>query len=352
MIDTIILTLTKDMFQISEPDKFEPSARWALSNNFNRGLQSKQNPTKKKLLNGIYKPRLTLSHRISKIGRAIMLKIELSLPKLLFGNNFDELKYKDFLPIAEKLAVTLKEMGIITTAQILSEAPVSAIHYSKNILLTDGYTPYHYINKIKEANVRLSLDVNQTDYRNDGHSYRWHSNSYEVIFYDKIRDVEKAKQSSKRSIEKDSDLQLNLFKAFEKRNKLEVLRMEVRLNKRQKIKQLFKTLNIRADLNFKKLFKPAISKKVLLHYIETLESKRLPLLDYKTTNDKALLVDLILNNPDLGPKQILQIFGLKKVFEIVNPRELRSMFSKYNQRSWYRLMTDVNKVKIPTLYNP
>lgn len=128
MIDTIVLTLTKDMFEISEPDKFEPCARWILTDNFNvsRGIQSKQNPTKKELLKGIYKPRLTLSYRINKItGRAILLKIELSLPKLLFGNNFDELKYKDFLPLAKKLAATLQQMGIITTAQVFGEISVS-----------------------------------------------------------------------------------------------------------------------------------------------------------------------------------------------------------------------------------
>lgn len=55
----------------------------------------------------------------------------------------------------------------------------------------------------------------------------------------------------------------------------------------------------------------------------------------------------MLNNPDLGIRQVLQLFGLKKILEVVNLRELRSMFSKYNQRSWYRLMADLNKVTLP-----
>ena len=93
-------------------------------------------------------------------------------------------------------------MVVITAAQILAQALVPAIYHSKTILLTAGSTPYHYINKIKEANIKLSLDVNQTDYRNDGHRFKWHSNSYEVIFYDKIKDLEKAKQSNKRALAK------------------------------------------------------------------------------------------------------------------------------------------------------
>ncbi|MDR3646632.1 MAG: hypothetical protein P4L22_03765 [Candidatus Babeliales bacterium] len=353
MIDTIVLTLTKDMYHVSEPDKFKPSAAWVNNPTAKiRSMVSKQNSTKKELLAGIYKPHLTIAHRINNLGSQVMLKIELSLPKLIFGNNFDELQYKDFKSIITKLVNALKDMGVTVTADTLCKASVSAIHYSKNIPFTDGSIPYSYINKIKEANIQLSLDVNQTDYRNDGHSYKWHCNRYEVVFYDKIRDLEKAKQSSKRALEKDSNLQLNIFNTLTKRNKLEILRMEVRLNKRDKMKQLFKKLKIKSNLTFKSLFKPAISKKILLHYVDELESKRPKLLDYKVKSDKGLLTDLIINNPDLDSKKVLQLFGLKKAIEVVNLRELRTLLGNYSDRTWYRLMQDANKVNLPTSPSP
>ncbi len=244
-------------------------------------------------------------------------------------------------------------MGIITTPKQLAKTPISAIHYSKNILLRDGSTPYHFIQKIKEANIPLSLDVNQTDYRNDGHSYRWHCNSYEVIFYDKIKDLEKAKTSDKRAIEKDNALQLNLFKNFQKRVKrFEVFRMEVRLNKRAKIKQLFAKLGIKADLTFKKLFKPAISKKILLYYLDELERNRPLLLDFKARDSKALLAALIFHNPDMIPKSIMQLFGLKKALGIATIRELKGMFPKSKHRSWQRLITEAADVKLPHAPSP
>src|ERR1700733_2001142 len=350
MIDTIVITLTRDMFEITDPEAFTPSAAWAQSNKSQRGMLSKQNPLKQELLKGIYKPRLTLAHCINRATakREIMLKIELSLPKLLFGNNFTELRFKDFSLVVNKLASVLESMGIITTAQTLAHASISAIHYSKNIYLTDGSIPYSYINKIKEANIRLSLDTNQTDYRNEGHSYKWHTNYYEVAFYDKIRDREKAKLSTKRAVEKDNELQLPLFKKLQKRTKkFEVLRIEVRLNRRTKIKKLLNELNIKTDLTFKKLFKPAISKKILLHYLDKLESKRPKLLDYRSTSGKALLVDLIFNNPNLGPRQILYLYGFKQALDHMTIRELRIMFSGYAARSWYRLIADANKIKLP-----
>ena len=145
------------------------------------------------------------------------------------------------------------------------------------------------------------------------HRFKWHCNSYEVIFYDKLKDLEKAKQSDRRAIEKHSLIQLDVFDSLKKKKKLrklEILRMEVRLNQRKKIKQLFKKLNIKNDLTFKRLFKPAISKKVLLYYLDELENNRSILLNY--TNDKILLTDLLLNNKDLSFRKILQILGLKK----------------------------------------
>lgn len=375
MIDTIVLSLTPEMYQISEPDKFKPTAHWA---SLAKAIEdrskakasfilhnpiSKQNVTKKELLNGIYKPHLTLAYcrNIQGIVEPL-LKIELSLPKLLYGNNFNELEYKDFKAIVDKLVVVLARMGIMVTPESLTNAPILAIHYSKNIPLTDGSTPYHYINKIKEANVRLSLDTNQTDYRNEGHSYKWHCNSYEVVFYDKIKDLEKARQSSKRAIEKDNELQQYLFKAFEtrpwpckpwrSRHKLEFLRMEVRLNKRAKIKQLFKTLNINADLTFKKLFKPAIAKKVLLHYLNELERNRSPLLNFKADDDKTFLAQLSFNNPAITPKQAMMLLGFKRALESAPLRELKTIIGKHKPQSWYRLINDTKNITLPTITNP
>jgi hypothetical protein len=152
-------------------------------------------------------------------------------------------------------------MGIGVFTSILEIAPVSVIHYSKNIPLTDGTTPHYLISKIKEANISLALDVNQTDYRNDGHSYKWHSNSYEVAFYDKVKDLEMAKRTEKRAVENDSVIQLKLFEAFKKRKMFEVMRMEVRLNKRQKMEQLFRTLGIQSELTLKIFLVPCCSKK-------------------------------------------------------------------------------------------
>lgn len=349
MLDTIRLTLSKDMFWVMDKTYFQKQTQNALRGYFTLV----QNPTKSELKSGIYKPRLTMTKRFNTTGRhEATLAIEFSAPKLLYGNNFEELTKKDFTTVVALLQLRLKEMGVGVFTSILENAPVSAIHYSKNIPLTDGSTPHYLIGKIKQANVSLALDVNQTDFRNDGHSYKWHSNSYEVSFYDKLKDLEMANKSEKRAIEKDNAIQLNLFETFKERQLFEVMRMEVRLNKRQKIGQLFRTLGIQSELTLKDLFSSTIAQQVLLHYLDELESKRLPLFDYKPTSSNSLLADLVINNPSMGIRKTIQVFGLKQAFDSTTPRELRNMFGKYGQRSWYRLIAEAKAIKLPTSKSP
>jgi len=120
--------------------------------------------------------------------------------------------------------------------------------------------------------------------------------------------------------------------------------MEVRLNKRQKMQALLKSLGIKTNLTLKSMFKPATAKKILLYYLDEVKSKRPALLDYKA-DDKALLAALLVYNPTMTHKQILQVYGLKKALEVVNIRELRSMFGRLAQRSLFRLMADAQKVR-------
>lgn len=349
MIDTIKLVLDKSMFWVSDISLFQKETF-----NQTRGyFKLVQNPTKGELLNGKYKPRLTIAKRFNCSGRFEQtLSIELSLPKLLYGNNFIELTDNDFDKIVDRLSEALKEMGVMVFTTKLSNAPVSSIHYSKNIILTNGLTPYILINKIHESNIRLSLDTDRTQFGNDGYSYKWHTNTYEVTFYDKLYDLLKSKISSKRAVETDNDIQLKLFDKIRKIEKFEVLRMEVRINNRQKARSLFKTLGFNTNLTFKELYNSEASKMVLLHYIKELEFNRPTILNFNSQSPKSLLADLIINNPKLRPQKILELYGLRQALENYSERELKGIFNPKSYRIWYRIMQDSRKIKTPSQQNP
>lgn len=349
MIDTVKLVLAKGMFMATDKSLFQKGIT-----NAGRGYTTLvQNPTKAELKQGIYKPRLRITTRFNTTGRSEeTLTIEFSATKLLYGNNFEELEDADFEALINKLHQILKIMGVLVFRDMLIKAPVSAVHYSKNIILTDGTTPHYIIKKINEANVSLALGIDQTSYRDGGCVFKWHTNTYEVAFYDKLKDLEQAGISEKRAIEKDNSIQLGLFDSLNHTKPFEILRMEVRLNNRQMTKKLFAKLGIESDLTLHQMFKQSLSKKVLLHYLNEIKNKRPKIIDYKVKDVQTLLEDIVISNPKMTPARVFQTLGIKLAFDSVDNREIRNILAKKKKAYWYRLFSDIKKVNLETNQSP
>jgi len=351
MIDTIVLTLKTGMYTIFEPDYFSPSTRgltdptagyYRLGGRSN--ITCKQNPTPE-IKKGIYKPRLTVTKRINRAGNfEIPLKIEFSIPKLLYGNNFDELTDADFPAVIQKLKVVLKEMGIYLFEKNLINALVSSVHYSKNIALTDYTTPYTYLTQLTKLNINKRLDTNRTDFRNEGHSFKYRANSFEIVFYDKIKDLEQAKISEKRAEEKDNAIQLNIFDVLENKKPFEVIRMEIRLNRRQKINQILKKIGKEVEPTFTNIFNQDTAKKVLLHYISEIEDAYPPLLTYQYDSPKKFFERLLVANPRLKPTQALELMGFRMLLEEIGVREYRQITKRHGSYYWYNLNNKMKKL--------
>ncbi|MCL4353655.1 hypothetical protein M1615_04305 [Patescibacteria group bacterium] len=352
MIDTIVLTLNTGMYTIFEPDFFSPSTRgltdpttgyYRLGGRSN--ITCKQNPTANELKRGLYKPRLTVTKRINREGNFEMpLKIEFSIPKLLYGNNFDELTDTDFPTIIQKLKAVLKEMGVYLFEKNLINAPVSSVHYSKNIALTDYTTPYTYLEQLTKLNINKRLDTNRTDFRNEGHSFKYRANSFEIVFYDKIKDLEQAKISEKRAEEKDNALQLGLFDVLTQRKPFEVLRVEIRLNKRQKINQILNKIGKKVEPTFTNIFNQDTAKRVLLYYINEIEEAYPTLLTYQYDSPKKFFERLLVANPKLKPTQALELTGFRMLLEEIGVRDYRQMTKRHGNYYWYSLNKKIQKL--------
>jgi hypothetical protein len=333
------------MFTILDHDKFSPSTKGLYDTSIGyyrlggrSNIKCTQNPTPNELKRGIYKPRLTVTKRINRERNfEITLKIEFSIPKLLYGNNFDELTDTDFSVVIQKLKAVLSNMGVRVFEHFLVNAPVSSVHYSKNIVLTDYTTPYTYISQLTKLNINKRLDTNRTDFRNEGHSFKYRANSFEIVFYDKIKDLQQAKISEKRAEEKDNALQLNLFDMLTQRKPLEVLRVEIRLNKRQKISQILGLIGKNFELTFVNIFNQDTAKKVLLHYIDEIGEACPPLLDYRYDSPKKFFSGFIRANHNAKLTQALKMLGLRVLIDEIGVREFREMTKHYGNSAWYSL---------------
>jgi len=341
MLDTIVLLIPQEDFRVIKFDAFNPTAQglfvppyYKLSKGY---INCVQNPTTKEMREGNYKPRLTLNKRIASGGYSVCLKVEFSAPKLLLGNNFDELETKDFNKVLTALHKKLKEMYIDIDKEKLKYAQVTGMHYGKNIKLKDASASL-VINTIQKLDISKRLDAGSTDFRNNGHAIRYHTNSYELTFYDKMKDLEQAKISGKRAIEKDNFIQLNLFNQ-QQIIKNEVLRMEVRLNTKKKIKEMLMEsgCNPKATL-FHALFNKEISKRVLNHFWEKhiTPSLNIVLLAQETPEELFYKAKSI----RLNDNRALQVIGGLQVINNMGIRALKMIMQKQN---FYRLNKDLKK---------
>jgi hypothetical protein len=355
MLDTIALTLDPRDFAILDPRRFSPSAEGLLKPPYlplgARGyIQCVQNPTRADLTDGRYLPRLTLTRRVGRAGFSLKLRIEFSAPKLIFGNNFDEMGSQDFNIVVVTLRNRLASMEVRVSEEALRGAGVSAVHYGKNIPITDYSTCAIILRELAKIDLSRRLDLSRTDFRNEGHALHYHTNTTDIVFYDKIKDLLRAKISEKRAIEPDNAIQRDLFAIPSKFTKpLEVLRMEVRLGNRTKIREIFGRVGIKAEPTFAGVFEGSIAKSVLMHFWANVR-RDLPLMGWSGAKTPEQILDqlVIYSAGRSRPSKLLQQVGYIGLINSVGSRAAVAALSRHcHPRSMQRLKRQMRSLKVP-----
>jgi hypothetical protein len=155
--------------------------------------------------------------------------------------------------------------------------------------------------------------------------------------------------SDARAIEKDREIQLNLFKKTEEKNPLEVLRMEVRLCDTRKIKSLLRSINKQEDITLRGLFQKEIAQKILnLYWNDVLEN--LSFLEFSTSEPFDFAENILKNNPTINLKTGLSYFGALTLINSTGTRRFRQLINeRFSDRTWQRLkrnLKGINRLSI------
>lgn len=131
MLDTVILQIPLSRVNIRHPEYFGQKGKTIVDGTC---LEPKEQAfIRYEADESIYRPRVTL---LQNFGDQ-KLKIEFSVPKLLFGNNFEELEESDFWAVVDALDQRLQLWAISIDRYDLAEANVTGFHLGKNILFED-----------------------------------------------------------------------------------------------------------------------------------------------------------------------------------------------------------------------
>jgi hypothetical protein len=334
MLDTVILNLPQGKFRITKPDNFVPSTR---NINFAAAFSKHvNNATAQDKKNGIYLPRLTIVKR----GAQISLKVEFSASKLVYGNNLDELKEKDFKNVWTILKDKLWHMGVFVSEPDLIAAEVSCFHVSKNVLLSGGYTATFAIKEIAKVNLSRRYDFDKVDFRNEGHSLQLYSNSHSLVIYDKMSDLNKPKGRAIDKVQTKGQQSLFSLVKNEAQRTPEILRLEVRLSKKVKMNEVLQKLGFKQNPTFQEIFQSDMCRQILLLYWDNYLEPTAFVFGI-TTNPLAILRDIAKNNRGIKPKQAIYLTGLNLLAKDMGLRELRRVIEVMSSgKTWERTVKD------------
>lgn len=350
MIDTVVLKIPDGKFSVTKPDSFVPNAMGLLrppylSLNGQPFIKCINNPSKEDIRQGIYRPRLTIFKRVAHGGFGINLHVELSLPKLIFGNNFDELTDADFDDIITTLKRQLFVMGVLVSQDNLRSAPVHTVHYSKNVMFDDYTTASMILAELEKIKVNRNMDLNRTDFRNQGEAIRYFSKAFEFVLYDKVADLTKSSDRAMEQEDRGCNLQMNIFEAVRKQGKpVEVLRLELRLKSQRKMKAMFEKIGIESDCTFQSLFSQRISQTLLCDYWNGIYEELLPILlqELDAPQQFALIAK---QRPQWKPQRSLAAVAICAMIRAEGHRKTRKRIVKhFSSRTMERVYKDIKEL--------
>lgn len=309
------------------------------------------NTTKQDKKLGIYTPRLTLYVQRVRGGYRRLLYIEFSVPKLIYGNNFTEVGTSDYSKLCDVLSESLAKKGVRLSSNQLRYAEVKAIHYSKNIVFTDGTRPTDVISYLSKAEVSLRKKTRETKYTNGGEALHIYTNSRGLCIYNKLKELEKARKTEKGNLEKDSWCQQDYINNFltTAPKPFEVLRIESRLLNREMIVKELRSLgaNVPDRPRLKDLYNLNIAKAILLSDLTKLEMAMPSSVGGREPpNERECLAEIQRLNPDTTLANKIMLFGDCIAVDAIGINAIREMLG-CTSRQWYDFKKRINCYNLP-----
>lgn len=348
-IDTVILNFYPNEFAILRPGEFTPNinrinATEPKDMGKGRYMQATRNPTKQDTAQAGYLPYLTFYKGLRAGGMTTGLRVQFSAPKLVNGNNFDELVDADLEQVYERLFEALKFYGVrfFKGIDAIKNARVATVHFAKNFPLNNYMTAHEAIAEIQKCDVTTWRDVSQSDYVNNGHGFKTHSKYYELAFYDKIAEYNKGKRSQP-VFDKDLQLQMDLFGDKQVVQPFEVLRMEARLNNPRTIKTALKKAGFEStEVTLSALCSKDISQAVLKQQLSELYSRYPKISDAKAPDLHALFSQLYVQNPGRNMTTLLSAVGLRALNQEHGTRRLKDIVGPRGSPALLRQAKKIN----------
>lgn len=191
MIDSVVLELRKEQFEVVDKTKLDGTSMKKIANRYSVStiFSMIAEEYKKK---GIYFPVISLPTKQDSRKSMETLEIQVSLPKLLYGTNLFEVDETHLDEICRRLALCLRKIGVHALSYDIKHAVVRRVDYSKAIILSEYQgTAKQLIRKLRDFDYKRSSDFRyQNDCTNaDGVTLKFLNKTQGYAVYDKASEI-------------------------------------------------------------------------------------------------------------------------------------------------------------------
>lgn len=270
-------------------------------------------------------------------GPKYCINLEVSLPKLINGNNFVELDDDSLEEIVRRLVLELKRIGVTVTKKQILESEIVKIDFAKNIIFNYYTSPSSLIKYFESANISRVYTPQRTNYRGGGRVAHFQNNCEDIVLYDKISDLQSGIKSNSHAQEQDNYIQKGLLESLKSRPGLMVARFEVRLNGKRKIRLTLQQARLPdAGLTIKELFKVDVARAVLLYkwhlIVDNIPASTL------LTSSPDLLFAQIIKDPYTNLRGAIEVFFMAQMLSSNDNRHVRNMIEdRFGKHAWNKL---------------
>lgn len=182
----------------------------------------------------LYTPQLTIIYRRKGKEHYFSLRIQVSVPKILYRSNYYEVNVGEEGKFYDVLRSRCRVAGVSLLNNI-SNYEVIGFDPCKNVVLTKGSTASQCLRYLFRNYTNKSVSFDHRSFKNKGQAIYYHKGKWNYVMYDKVADLGKPK--TKRFDKENYDKKLSK-KLVDK--KIEILRIELHGRDRKKLRKFFK----------------------------------------------------------------------------------------------------------------
>ena len=273
----------------------------------------------------------------SLTGRLLKYWVTFSVPKLLYGNNVEEVTEDQYDEVVSLLCQQLRylPLQIDIYKMNIEMAKVRRIDFSKNAMIKELVPADQFCSMLMRSEHTYRSKYAQVQYLH-GDLYRENIQHRSVVVYDKLAELNNSIKKEKR----EPNAREQFFLAAEKAHLFQVFRLEIQLQNSNQVAQELSHFGIERDnITFGNVFTEELAHSVLMKYWKNLIKNLDPNPElFSEDNIFATFNEMAVNRGSKTPMNLLATFGLRYIAHKCGLGNIKDIiYREYGSQAWLRL---------------